>query len=175
MSRHLYRITILSSLVLLAAVVIIAGCSSHTPTSPLLNSPTELTKQLPEPLELVAVSQLVSPNETDTIEIIQKTSIDKFIVPAGALNTAKTIEIKTKKDKTNGIDRLVFEFGPEGLVFNSATHLNVDITKLKATARTANLYYFDPTVNDWVYQGTVVVDQGRVDFRIYHFSKYAIE
>jgi hypothetical protein len=175
MTRRLIGISLASSLALLAAVVIISGCSSNTPTSPSANTPSDLTKLIPISLEPIQVTKIISPIKTDSIQIVRNTSVDKYIVPAGALNAATSIDLKEYGDKIRESKVLVFEFGPDGLVFNSATHLNIDITKLNATARTANLYYFDPSVNDWVYQGTIAVDHGRVDFSIYHFSKYAIE
>jgi hypothetical protein len=175
MSKRLMSFTILLSLAILAAILIISGCSSNTPTSPSANTPSDLTKLIPISLEPIEATKIISPTKTDTIQIVRNTSIDKYIVPAGALSAATNIDVKEYGDKIRESKVLVFEFGPDGLVFNSATHLNVDITKLNATARTANLYYFDPSVNDWVYQGTIAVDHGRVDFSIYHFSKYAIE
>jgi hypothetical protein len=176
MIKRLMSVGILLSLALFSAIVVVTGCSSNAPSSPMAYSTSELTKRLPENLDIVEVSKLVSPAVTDTIKIIKKISIDKFIVPAGALSTAKTISIKATKDKAiSGADRLVFEFGPEGLVFNSAAHLNVDMAQLDSAATSASLYYFDPNVNSWVLQCTVAVDHGRVDFSVYHFSKYAIE
>lgn len=178
MSKRLMSVSLLLGMVAISAFVIISGCSSQNPTGPISGAPSDLTKITPAiapSLAVIDISELISPAHTDTIQILRNTSIDNFIIPAGALDELTNIEVRSYGDYIGTRKVLVYEFGPEGLVFNSATHLNVDITKLKALARTASLYYFDPNINDWVYQGSVAVNGGRVDFSIYHFSKYAIE
>jgi len=178
MSKRLMSIGLLLGLVALSAFVVISGCSSQKPTGPLSETSPDLTKIIPAiapSLEVLDVSELITPDITDTIQILRDASIDNFIIPAGALDEITNIEVRSYGDYIGTRKVLVYEFGPEGLVFNSATHLNVDITKLKATARTASLYYFDPNINNWVYQGSAAGNAGRVDFNIYHFSKYAIE
>jgi len=177
MVRRLNGITILSSMVLLAAIVVIVGCSGKTPLNP-ADNPNSLNR-LATPTTLVATDlveaeKLISADLDDSISIIKNYKVHKYVVPEGALDVSTVIDVKAFSDKVNDKKAIIFEFGPEGLIFNVATKLNIDISELDAGALTVNLYYFDPKANDWVFQGTVPVNNGRAEFNIYHFSKYAI-
>jgi len=96
------------------------------------------------------------------------------VKPLG-LDDNELITIKSDNDNIKGRKAIIFEFGPEGLVFNNASKLKVDISELNPSATNAKLYYFDPRVGDWVLQGEKRIEKGGiVSFDIYHFSKYAI-
>jgi len=175
MNKRLMSISLLLGVVFMSAFIVISGCSKQNPTAPTAELPQSADRLIPATLDILEVEELISPAISDTIQIIRNTSVDNFIIPAGALNSTTAIEVRSYYDRIGTHQVLVYEFGPEGLVFNSATHLNIDITKLSKTSRAATLYYFDPLVNDWVVQGSALINLGRVDFSIYHFSKYAIE
>jgi hypothetical protein len=181
-ARHLKGLMLTSSFLMMAVVVILTGCSTKSPVTPQYDQPNSLqslTAVASENLSVeeigqVEVAKTILPTKADTIQIAKDASLHKFALAKGAVTAATVIDVKSFNKEINGKSSLVFEFGPEGLVFAKAANLDIDVKDLGDIPKSANLYYFDPNVNDWVYQGTVLVKNGRVTFKIYHFSKYAI-
>ncbi len=174
MSKRLRKAFAVLSVVLLAAGLFY-GCSSNPPTAlPEYDNPNlQRTILLADG---VAVSKLVDVSVlSDSLLINNIAGYHAFKIPQKALKAATIISIKTSREVILGKNAVVLEFGPDGLVFDRATTIDFDLRDLDPSAKSASLYYFDPNVGDWVYQGTANAKDGKVSFNIYHFSKYAIE
>ena len=176
MAKRLRGLTVLIGLLVLGASLILGGCSAKSSTSPQasgLDGLTTLNRAIGEPV--LEATKVFEPEVTDSISIVKNTYCHKFRVPAKALDAATAINMKTFKALANGKNVIVFEFGPEGLVFRAPTNLDIDMNEINPLAKSANLYYFDPLADSWIYQGSVSVANGRASFKVYHFSKYAID
>jgi hypothetical protein len=164
----------------LAAILTIAGCSGDSPLAPNTDQGQELGRVVLS--ELAAVASDVAVVATSdvaaltggTIAISKKGYVHEFEVKAKALSRDVAIEVSVKEDIVNKKKAIVFEFGPDGLVFEKASQLKCDIGEISSKASSGKLYYFDPKARAWVFQGEAQVVGGKVQFDIYHFSKYAI-
>jgi len=151
------------------------GCSSTPPTAlpEIDNSSLQRTLLL---ADATTVSKLVDVSiASDSLLINNPAGYHAFKVRKNGLKAPTVISIKKSREIVLGKDAIVFEFGPDGLVFDKEATLEFDLKDLDATAKSASLYYYDPSVAGWVYQATATAVGGRVSFNIYHFSKYAIE
>ena len=164
----------------LAAILTIAGCSGDSPLAPSTDLSQEYGKtvltELPVVSSDVAVvtTSDVSAVVGGTISIYKKGYVHEFEVKAKAISQDVAIEVSVKEDIINNKKVIVFEFGPDGLVFEKASQLKCDIKEINSKALFGKLYYFDPKVRAWVLQDGAQVIDGKVQFDIYHFSKYAI-
>jgi hypothetical protein len=164
----------------LAAILTIAGCSGDSPLAPNTDQSQEFGKialsNMPLVVSDVAVVAItdVSALTGGTIAVSKKGYVHEFEVKAKALSRDVAIEVSVKEDIVNNKKAIVFEFGPDGLVFEKASQLKCDINEINSKALSGKLYYFDPKARAWVFQGEAQVVGGKVQFDIYHFSKYAI-
>lgn len=92
-------------------------------------------------------------------------------VPTGAVSENVDITVDAKVVKTLLGPIYLFDFGPDGLVFNKPITLR---QPMPAGQRYAFLYYFNPDTKVWELQQAVKVINGYASFSIYHFSKYGI-
>ncbi len=92
-------------------------------------------------------------------------------VPAGALDQPTAISMRVE-DFEGRLSSAIFDFGPDGLVFEKSTTLFYDVKDPNGTIKT--LTWFDPVANQWVVQAQAKVKNGRVTFSVNHFSKYGI-
>jgi hypothetical protein len=179
MSKRLRSFSLVGGLVVLAALLAFNGCSNNAPTEPNLPHSTDLSRLIPlgEPLE----SHQSVFDETDieadvggVIDIEREDYLHQFEVDAGAIDEDTQITVESYRDKIGGKEVVVFDFGPDGLVFKPAANLKFEIAELNARALSAKLFYFDPDLKKWIYQGSSAVNGGIAEFAIHHFSKYAI-
>jgi hypothetical protein len=180
MSRELTSLKRVGLLVLLTAVLTIAGCSDNSVLGPDQNDPVTLSRVAPgitlpdADLTVAETAVAVSAQDGGVVSINTASYDHSFIVKPGSINSDKVISVTVKKEKVGKEDVVSFEFGPDGLVFSEASKLEFQMAELNAGARSGRLYYFDPKVKDWVLQAEQAVVNGVVTFDIYHFSKYAI-
>ncbi len=92
-------------------------------------------------------------------------------VPKGAVSEDVDITVDAKVVKTLLGPIYLFDFGPDGLIFNTPITLR---QPMPASQRYAFLYYFNPDTKLWELQQAVKVVNGYASFSIYHFSKYGI-
>ena len=178
MNKTLRKLTLLSGLALLATVFIISGCSDNSPLRPvqpqIVPSSLIAIDSSPISVTLTSDSSLISKDLGGAIEIARDSYVHVFEVQAGALAVDTEITVKSSKETIYGKSMIVFEFGPDGLVFSKAASLQFQMAELNARAVSGKLYYYDPRLKSWVYQGSSAVNSGVVSFGISHFSKYAI-
>jgi hypothetical protein len=162
-----------------AAVMTIAGCSGDTPLAPTSDQGQELARTMPvlpavaSDVAVAAVTYIPAA-VGGTIAVDKSGYTHEFDIPARAVSSDQVISVSVKEDKIGDRNAIVFEFGPDGLVFNTPSQLKCAISEINARATSGKLYYYDPKVGDWILQGDAPVVDGVVDFNIYHFSKYAI-
>jgi len=173
MGRMLRGFSIVSIAVVLAAAMAFTGCSNNSPLAP---DPEFLTKPIVNGvLSTVAVVEKVISAEDGGLILISRDAYQhSFAVQPNAILADARISVKSTKEKVNGVTAIVFEFGPDGLVFSQAANLNFQMSELNSRAVSAKLYYYDPSAGGWVLQANRSVVSGHVNFDIYHFSKYAI-
>ncbi len=179
MSKRLRGFSLVGGLVFLAAAFVFLGCSSQSPMESNLPQVTNLSKmdlggRSLEPEEVELDQELITADDGGEIEIDRGDFVHEFEVEAGAISEDVEITVKTYRDKIGLNEVIVFEFGPDGLVFGKAATLEFQIAELNAAALSAKLFYFDPDLKKWIYQGSSVVNGGIAEFAIHHFSKYAI-
>ncbi len=179
MSKRLRSFSLVGGLVVLAALLVFNGCSNNAPTEPNLPQITDLDRlELGggslEPAEVELDEELISADDGGIIEIEHCGYSHEFIVEAGAIDDDTRITIKTSKEEIRGEAVIVFEFGPDGLVFKEAAKLKFQMAELNARAVSAHLYFFNPRLNRWTYESSSRISGGFAEFEIHHFSKYAI-
>jgi len=183
MQRKLKGFKSLWMVAAIAVVLTIAGCSVNSPLTP-DNDQNDLNRSMrvldtgtsgdQEISVIVEKSETIAAETGGTIDINNQFYVHKFEVKPEALDENTEITVKYSKDTIDGNEVAVFEFGPSGLVFKESSEIQYKIADLDPKARLGKLYYFDPSVNDWVYQGYSRPESGVVKFDIDHFSKYAI-
>jgi len=168
-------------LTVLVAILAIAGCSNNSPVAFNTNDSAEISlNRAAVDLDTIVAAQAITATQNISsalggqITLNRSGHVHKFTVAKGALSKSEVISVKASNDFVSDKPSLAFEFGPDGLVFIKAAHLDVDMSDVNPNAVHAKLYYFDPKVQDWVLQGETDVINGRATFAIYHFSKYAI-
>lgn len=181
MSKKLRGFALLSSLVLLASVLVISGCSDNSPLQSNTPQTDSMNRLIASGMSggssepgTVSDSELIEKDAGGVIEIERESYLHLFTVPAGALDYDTEITVESSIERVLGKDMLVFEFGPDGLVFNESAKLDVDMAELSSKAKWGKLYYFNPSNSKWEHQGSVSVVDGIASFDIDHFSKYAI-
>ena len=179
MSKRLRGFSLVGGLVLLAAIFALSGCSSQSPMESNLPQITDLDRMEPggrsaEPAQVESDQELITADDGGKIEIARGDFLHEFKVESGAIGEDVEITVKTYRDKIGSKEVIVFEFGPDGLVFEKPATLEFQIAELNAAALSAKLFYFDPDLKKWIYQGSSGVKDGVAEFAIHHFSKYAI-
>ncbi len=183
MSRGLKGFTLVGVFVVLMAALVFNGCSNNSPLAPDPEYSISTAKLVPmrsmNPAtsgaeSLCETEKVISADDGGQIDITHEEYCHEFVIAPASIDDDTEISVKTTKEIINGRDAIVFEFGPDGLVFSEAAKLDFEMGDLDSAARTATLLYFDPKANDWVVQATKDVSLGEVEFDIYHFSKYAI-
>lgn len=163
----------------LAAVLTIAGCSDITPLSPdtdgnaSLGKPS-LTIGKGDVETAVEVSQVISASDGGVIVIETGLYSHSFEVEEGAISSDIVISAAVSEGYVNRRKAVIFEFGPDGLVFSKAATLVFDTDELSSTDNIYNFYYYDTRAGEWVLQASKFGRRGEVEFDVNHFSKYAI-
>ncbi len=181
MRKRLKGISLISGLLLLASVLVISGCSNNSPLEPNLPQNVVMDKLLASGASggsldpsVVNDSELIDKDAGGVIEIQREGYLHLFTVEPAALSASTEITVKSSREKILGKDMIVFDFGPDGLVFSVSAVLEFEIAELNSKASSAKLYYYDPDLKRWVFRGSSAVSGGVASFDIDHFSKYAI-
>lgn len=120
-----------------------------------------------------AIDEVVVGASGGTIELLLGSATSTLSVPRGALEenvliTAAAVQLMTPFGKVT-----IYDFGPDGLVFSNAATLTLATDKAKGTS--LSLYWYNPTTGAWEWQQTSQVGgDGKIQFAIWHFSKYGI-
>lgn len=99
-----------------------------------------------------------------------KSSLD---IPKNALSADVVISVEGVLVSTPFCEVLLYDFSPDGLVFNLPASLEVDAGKLEK-GTTFNLFWWNPESSTWEFQQECVVDHHKIEFEVQHFSKYGI-
>lgn len=174
MSKTLRSRILSGGLALLAVVLIISGCSNNSPVNPAMPQAPELGLQVQLSSTTTVDAVLISKSVGGVIQIERKDYVHTFTVPANAISSNTLISVKSSDQIVLGEKMIVFEFGPDGLIFSKSAVLSFEMAELSAQASSGKLYYLDPSSGKWVYQGSSDVSNGVANFNINHFSKYAI-
>ena len=183
MKKRLKGVSLIGGLLLLASILVISGCSNNSPLEPNLPQTAEMDRlvvsgmsagESSEEPTVIEDSELIDKDAGGVIEIQREGYLHLFTVEPAALSASTEITVKSSREKIFGKDMIVFDFGPDGLVFNISAVLDFEIAELNSKASSAKLYYYDPGLKRWVYQGSSAISGGVASFDIDHFSKYAI-
>ena len=106
------------------------------------------------------------------VAVVVASGETKLTVPSEAVEGAVAIEMSVTQTESRGRFYTEYEFGPHGLEFNKATTLSLALPYSNGTL--VSLRWFNPDTNQWELQERERVSNGRVEFSVYHFSKYGI-
>ncbi|MBN4076339.1 hypothetical protein JYT16_01340 [Gemmatimonas aurantiaca] len=118
----------------------------------------------------------ISADDGGVVNLEMPGSVHNFTVEAESIpaDTVINVGIYVKTSKKSTV--ILFEFGPDGLVFGESATLSFDISELSSNTDYVDLYWWNPDTGDWEYQRTVRADRdGIVSFPIDHFSMYGVE
>jgi len=181
-----FKITV--TLVVALGVAIISGCGKLAPLSPDTQQEYEqlTTTQSVESKWGVNSDFSSSPgmigNGADTIFFNLFGFSSRFIVKEDSKSLPVKVACKQSAQRTNQGMRYVYDFGPDGLRFNPAAILDLEMRALdydnpdpsRPFAKGA-LYWWDQRRSEWVFLREIQPNgEGRVAFNIDHFSKYSI-
>ena len=169
----------IGGLIVLAALFALNGCSNNTPMEPNLPQSADMSRLIGmggsvESTQSVLDEAVIDADDGGVIDIERDVYLHQFEVPAGAIDEDTKITVESCKGKVGVKDAIIFDFGPDGLLFKKAANLKFEMAELDARASSAKLHYFDPDLSRWVFQKSSLVKNGVAEFPIYHFSKYAI-
>jgi hypothetical protein len=108
-----------------------------------------------------------------TLELQMRGFKSKLKVPKNALSGDVLMSVEGILFSTPPGDVLLYDFGPDGLVFNVPSELEVDAGQLKDNT-CLSLFWWNPVTGEWEFQQEVVVKGHKIKFDVYHFSKYGI-
>jgi hypothetical protein len=179
------------ALALVAMMLFPMGCSKLLPTVPHGAEETVLVAEGPGSVPQIKTSdenQLCSAKKSERIEPsggllhLQAKCFDVFFeVPSGALSQEARITAKATlteyRDKNRFYKRLDLDFQPDGLVFSVPAKVKFKAQVLDAKGgQQLNLYWYNPSSRSWELEQEVTLKDGEleVEFKIYHFSRYAI-
>jgi len=175
MSGKLKVLSLGMGLAIIAALFVFSGCSNQSPLQPETPQSLELARSVSGSATYTAsTSELITSSDGGTISIVSEGYNHEFVVDPSAVKSDVVISVKASKDVVDRKACIVFEFGPDGLVFDKPASLKFSMGELDASSLSATLYYFDPKLGQWVSQGSTGVTDGVATFSISHFSKYAI-
>ncbi len=107
-----------------------------------------------------------------TLETTLPSGATRFHVPVGGVDELVRIDMKVKQTKIDKKYCTMYEFGPKGLEFNRTSTLTLLLPYPEGTVVT--LRWFNPGTGQWEVQDSKPVRFGRVQFGVWHFSKYGI-
>ena len=188
--RFLQTLAGVTVVAMMAAMMLFpVGCSKLLPTAPVEDEtqgflteelwpapPANLAPRLQSCTELVSGWFSLSGGElTVEAECLNLS----FYVPKRALSKKIYISMNASLFFYYG-DRVVLKglllgFRPDGVVFSRPAVLKLEASVLEAAAGDVlTLYWFNPETRRWEVEQKVKVDGEEVEFKIYHFSRYAI-
>ncbi len=110
-----------------------------------------------------------------TISIpVDANSSAEFNVPPRAVGSDVTITIDVTRHITRDGERaLIFEFGPDGLIFSKSAILTIDAGAfIDSTVNSVAWYYYNPETGKLELQDVYDVKNGKVEISVDHFSRY---
>ena len=127
-------------------------------------------------LDIVLAEESCSVDDGGSFIIGDKVKLYEFIVPPGALpyDANISVEILEIKTKVSGAVDVIYDFAPDGLVFNTPAYLLVNVKKvLGPKALSLRFFYLNEQTNLWEFQGEYFPGaDGVACVPIIHFSKY---
>lgn len=181
MMKALRGLSLFGGLAVVLTLFFVMGCSNNTPMQPNVANPLEMgnisAKTISSPSVMSVEtydSAYIDKEVGGDIEIQRGDYVHDFAVAADGLSESTLITVRSANDQILGKEMIVFEFGPDGLVFKKSASLQFDMAELGTQSTVAKLYYYDPVKGKWSFQYSVSVQNGIAEFSIDHFSKYAI-
>jgi len=111
--------------------------------------------------------------EGGTLELQMQGFKSKLSVPKNALSGNTLMSVEGLLFSTPFGNLLLYDFGPDGLVFNVPSQLEVDAGQLKDNTW-LSLLWLNPLTDEWEFQEQVQVKGHKIKFDVHHFSKYGI-
>jgi hypothetical protein len=106
------------------------------------------------------------------VRVVVSSGETELTVPSEAVDGTVAIEMSVTQTESRGRFYTEYEFGPHGLEFNKATTLSLALPYANGTV--VSLRWFNPDSDQWELQERSLVRNGKVEFSVYHFSKYGI-
>jgi hypothetical protein len=121
----------------------------------------------------VKISQSVKP---DSVATIQDTDAKvKLIVPAGAVKETTVIEVNELALKRTGLVSSIFEFTPNGTVFQNPVYIQIKVPADAKNASNLALVWLDEKTGQWIPIPAVLdLKNGTLTGKTTHFTKYAV-
>ncbi len=121
----------------------------------------------------VKLSQSVKP---DSVATIQDTDAKvKLIVPAGAVKETTVIEVNELALKRIGLVSSIFEFTPNGTVFQNPVYIQIKVPADAKNASNLALVWLDEKTGQWIPIPAVLdLKNGTITGKTTHFTKYAV-
>jgi hypothetical protein len=94
-------------------------------------------------------------------------------VPSGALSENTTISAKAVRLVARRGHVTLFDFHPDGLVFDVPAILTLEVPDLHNGAW-LHLSWYNTDTEKWEFQERARIQNGKVSFEVSHFSKYGI-
>ncbi|HWO56709.1 MAG TPA: hypothetical protein VNN55_03985 [bacterium] len=108
-----------------------------------------------------------------TLELQMRGFKSSLKIPKEALSSDVMITAEGVLVTTPFSEVLLYDFGPDGLVFNLPTELEVDAGQLE-NGTPFSLFWWNPVSESWEFQQEVLVKHHKLAFEVHHFSKYGI-
>ncbi len=121
---------------------------------------------------LYALDYLLVGDDGGLLSVELGTNTATFEIPVEALNRSTLIVMNAVQTPTPWGEVTVFDFGPDGLVFEKPATLSLETSR--ANGSELRLFWWNESTQRWDLQESCVVRDGRVSFSIHHFSKYGI-
>ncbi len=174
-------------ILIIVSVLAITGCDK-SPLQP------ELSAELPTPelahkstsfennIKCFESSGLVTAADGGIVRLGWGGRKNSLRVKPGAVEKDVVIEITScvpKGNRKNKYSAIELDFGPSGLTFSKPAKLVLNAGFLNALRSpihkgVVKLYYYDPDTDEWLFQQEAKVRNGKIIFKISHFSKFGI-
>jgi predicted small lipoprotein YifL len=187
MFTKLGKITVIALVMTLTAVLALTGCGNQTPIGPTtgngINALSWIDNSRIDPerngedvgaagVKADFQTKAVSPSLGGTLQLQLETGPSELFVPPNAVNAPVTITCFAVQIATPYGQVAIYNFGPDGLVFNRPCRLSLTVGV--PDGRVLSLYWFNESNGQWERQQSTTVRGGRVQFSVSHFSKYGI-
>jgi len=181
---------VLSSFVVAILLVFFAvGCSSdsvgtnteNTVSGSYFNQPyvdpSELLNSSGDPTDIVVLTGQGWVSRWFGGEVVVDNRRFVFESPSYSVPYSTMIDVKVEKfTYDDGEIVILFDFGPDGLEFNSPATVRVRKTEFEGSVDYVSFYYLNPDTYTWELQTVALADDDGeyVEMPVYHFSKYGV-
>jgi len=161
------------ALLAIAVVGLLAtGCSQNSPLAPSDNGLDALLKSKAAGNHADG-SIFVTPQKGGVLKLEVVGARTELHIPSGAVAEPVEITGSVESFMTENGMTFIYDFGPDGLVFLEPAKLKIKTDDKRDKVLT--LWWFNPATDQWEFQACASPDaNGTSQFRINHFSKYAI-